>query len=107
MIDWQGRLTPYPDEQAEKYRSLGLWGTASVSTEFHRTAERFPDRQAVISDEGALTYNKFDELTDRLALGLNASGIEQGGRVIIQITNRLHTVDGVAGSDDRAGRVRT
>lgn len=92
MIDWSGRLVPYPVEAAERYRSSGLWGDLPIAEEFHRVAAADPNRMAVIAEEGALTYRELDELTDRLAVGLLGLGLRPGDRVIVQATNRIKTV---------------
>lgn len=92
MIDWQGRLVPYPDELVERYRSAGLWGSLPIAAEFHQVALRHADRQAVVAEESTLTYAELDERTDRLALGLAALGLAPGDRVIVQLTNKLWSV---------------
>lgn len=92
MIDWQGKLVPYRPDLAERYRSRGFWGTAPIAEEFHRIAQRFPDHQAVVSADGNLTYAELDQRTDRLAFGLNALGLRPGDPVMVQATNRLHTI---------------
>jgi len=92
VIDWAGRLVPYPAEAVDRYRSAGLWGSLSIPEEFHLVAAADPDRLAVVAEEGALTYAELDDATDRLASGLRALGLARGGRVIVQATNRLKTV---------------
>lgn len=92
MIDWAGRMTRYPAELVERYRTLGLWGDLSIASEFHQVAVRYPERIAVATAERSVTYSELDELTDRLAFGLHGLGLEPGGRVIVQLSNRFMTV---------------
>jgi 2,3-dihydroxybenzoate-AMP ligase len=92
VIDWTGRLVSFPAEFAERYRSLGLWGTRSIAVEFHELAVEHGDHVAVVADDGALTYAELDSKSDRLALGLADLGLLPGDRVVVQLTNRLHTV---------------
>lgn len=92
MVNWAGRLATYPPEVAHRYRSAGLWGDVPLATEFHRAATEFPHRQALISQEGLLTYAELDQVTDRLALGLHDAGFMPGERVLVQLSNRLKTV---------------
>lgn len=92
MIDWNGRLVPYPAEAVARYRAMGLWGPRPIGAEFHEVAVRQADRQAVVAEEGSLSYAELDEQTDRLALGLLDSGLAPGDRVIVQLTNKLASV---------------
>ncbi|WP_382310327.1 (2,3-dihydroxybenzoyl)adenylate synthase [Herbiconiux sp. UC225_62] len=92
MINWDGRITPFPADLAERYRSAGLWGSSSIGEEFHRVARRDPARCAVVAEEGSLTYGELDELTDRLGAGLAGLGLLPGDRVMVQLTNRLQSV---------------
>jgi fatty-acyl-CoA synthase len=54
------------------------------------TAQRFPDRQAVVFREQGVrwTWKEFDERVDRLAAGLLSLGIAKGDRVGIWSPNR-------------------
>jgi 2,3-dihydroxybenzoate-AMP ligase len=92
MMDWGGRLIPFPAEDVERYRSLGLWRTLPLAAEFESVADRFADRVALITDEGDLTYRELDEQADLLALGLTELGLHPGDRVMLQVTNRLKTI---------------
>ncbi len=92
MIDWAGRVVPFPAELVTRYRAEGLWGDNTIATELHRTASRFPDREAVVASAGRYTYRELDERTDQVALGLIRLGFEPGNRVVLQLTNRPETV---------------
>ncbi|MFG1926036.1 (2,3-dihydroxybenzoyl)adenylate synthase [Cryptosporangium sp. NPDC048952] len=85
-------LVRYPADVVTRYRDAGAWGTLSLAAEFRSVAERAPDREAVVAPEGRLTYRELDERADRLALGLVELGLEPGGRVVLQIGNRLTSV---------------
>src|SRR5215471_10262291 len=89
---WGGRLVPYPAETAARYRAAGLWGTRPIAAEFRAVAERYPDRDAVVTGEGRLTYRELDERTDRVGAGLAGLGLRPGEPVLFQITNRLESV---------------
>lgn len=92
MIDWDDRLTPYPPELVERYRSRGWWGNRPIGVELHEVARRQGERVAVVTDDTTLSYARLDDVTDRLALGLLDLGLEPGGRVVVQLTNRAMTV---------------
>ena len=55
------------------------------------TAQRFPDRQAVLFREQGVrwTWKEFDERVDRLAAGLLSAGLAKGDRVGIWSPNRF------------------
>jgi len=91
---WGGRLVPYPAETATRYRAAGLWGTRPIAAEFRAIAERYPDRDAVVTVTGAgrLSYRELDERTDRVGAGLAGLGLRPGEPVLFQVTNRLESV---------------
>lgn len=92
MSDWAGRHTTFPAALVEKYRAQGLWGTLPIGAEFHEVAVRNGARPAVVTEVDSLTYDQLDALSDRLALGLADLGLQPGGPVILQLTNRMHSV---------------
>jgi 2,3-dihydroxybenzoate-AMP ligase len=92
VIDWAGRLPQFPAHVRARYRSAGLWGTRPIGSEFHDIATDNGRRAAVVAVDGSLTYAELDETSDRLACGLSGLGLEPGDRVVVQLTNRLHTV---------------
>jgi len=64
----------------------------STVGEFLRdTAQRFPERQAVVFREQGVrwTWKEFDERVDRLAAGLRSLGLAKGDRVAIWSPNRF------------------
>ncbi|MGW2962708.1 (2,3-dihydroxybenzoyl)adenylate synthase [Streptomyces sp. NPDC001220] len=92
MIDWAGRLIPLPADVVERYRGAGLWGTLPIGAEFHEVAARRALHPAVVAEEGSLTYAELDVASDRLALGFADLGFVPGDRVLVQMTNRLHSI---------------
>lgn len=54
-----------------------------------RSAERFPDKVALICDGRRLTYAQIEELTNRIAHGLTDYGIKRGDRVVIWLPNSV------------------
>ncbi|MEL5953560.1 AMP-binding protein [Streptomyces sp. CLV115] len=55
-------------------------------------ATRFPDRIAVVDEDGATTYAELDRRTDLIAAGLIQLGVRPRDPVIFQVTNRLACV---------------
>lgn len=91
MIDWSGRVVPYPAELADRYRS-GAWGLRTIAQELRAIAERFAERDAVVTSDARLTYAELDEQADRVAVGLADLGIAPSDRVLLQLSNRIETV---------------
>jgi 2,3-dihydroxybenzoate-AMP ligase len=91
-MDRAGRLVRYPDDVVERYRTAGLWGRSTVADEFSSVARRRATHVAVSSQEGDLTYADLDRRSDAMAAGLHDLGLSPGGRVIVQLTNRLDTI---------------
>ncbi len=89
---WGGRLPAYPPPLARRYRDAGIWRDHTISEEFHAVAERFPDRDAVVSGDGRLSYAELDHRTDQVAVGLHDIGLRPGDPVLFQVNNRLHSI---------------
>nr|WP_296777009.1 AMP-binding protein [Rhodococcus sp. (in: high G+C Gram-positive bacteria)] len=90
--DWGGRLVSYPEDRAAAYRASGVWSADSTGRRFHEVALRHPDRPALISAEGSLTYAELDRRTDAIAAGLIRLGFSRLEPVLFQLTNRQETV---------------
>lgn len=86
------KLVPYPESDIRRYRAAGLWGSATIATEFHRVAQAHPDRDAVVALNGRFTYAELDQRTDQVAVGLTGLGLRPGDPVLFQVTNRLESV---------------
>lgn len=89
---WGARLVDYPPDRAEQYRRSGSWTDQPVADRLHRTELRYPDRVAVVTETGSLTYNEMGRRTDQIAAGLADLGLEPGDPVLFQVTNRIETV---------------
>jgi 2,3-dihydroxybenzoate-AMP ligase len=90
--DYGGRLPGYPPAAIRRYREAGLWASRTIAQEFHAVAERYPEREAVVSREGRMTFAGLDRRTDQVAAGLLALGLGPGDPVLFQVTNRLHSI---------------
>lgn len=82
-------MPAFRDELAAEYRARGLWGDRTIAAELTAVASRFPDADAVVAQEGRVTYRELDEQTDRIGAGLLALGLAPGEKVLFQVTNRL------------------
>ncbi len=84
--------TAYPEDFARRYRAAGLWSDLTIAQQFRTTADAMPDRLALAGPSGRLTYAELDEQTDRIAVGLRATGLQPGERVLLQVNNDLPAV---------------
>lgn len=68
---------------------VGTWRPRTLAETFDATAEEFPDRPFVITEEGTLSYAQVQQQSKRIAAGLIALGVEHGDRVAMLMDNRL------------------
>ena len=61
----------------------------TLGEHLQKTAERLPNKTALICGDTLLTYREFDEQTTQLALGLQAQGIRKGDRVALHMNNTI------------------
>ena len=64
----------------------------TVPQMLQRSAERFPDRTAVVFFNATLTYRQLQDAVDRLATALTKLGVEPGSRVAVHLPNLPQTV---------------
>ena len=57
------------------------------------SAHKFPERLAIISEEGRWTFEEFDQRTDRLAGAMLKAGLKKGDRVAILFFNSSYFVE--------------
>ncbi len=59
----------------------------------HNSASKYPERTAIISDEGRWTYSDLNERTNRLAAAMLNAGLKQGDRIAILLYNSSFFVE--------------
>ena len=83
----------YPTaERAARSFANSAWTDSTVGDALRKTARRFPDRAAFISDERTITFRELDEKTERLAAALLELGLITGDRAILQIGTNVESV---------------
>ncbi|MBI2527526.1 MAG: AMP-binding protein [Candidatus Rokubacteria bacterium] len=70
-----------------RYTEAGFWGSRIWTDYLDETAERAPDRPALIDASGSLTYAELRRAVDGLALHLLDLGATKGDRFGIQLPN--------------------
>jgi non-ribosomal peptide synthetase component E (peptide arylation enzyme) len=79
---------PYPDEAIEAYVAKGWWLNLTYGDILDRSAQRYPDKPAVIEDRSTITYRQLKDKVDRLAVMLLKLGIKKYDRILLQLPNR-------------------
>ena len=59
----------------------------SMLAAFRQTVERAPDTPALIYFDAEITYRELDQISDALAVGLQAQGLRAGERVAVYLQN--------------------
>lgn len=80
-------VVPVPDDVADSYRREGYWQDQTLSEMVYASADREPEKLAVIDGDVRLTYAELDERIRRFAAGFDAAGIGRGDRVVVQLPN--------------------
>jgi non-ribosomal peptide synthetase component E (peptide arylation enzyme) len=82
----------YPShDRAQTSLRNGSWLATTVGDALRQTALRYPSREALISDEGVLTFEQLNDDTERLACALLNLGLVPGDRAIFQLGTTLET----------------
>lgn len=89
--------TPWPAEFAARYRAAGYWAGETFGEFLTDRAARYAGRIAVVDGDRRWTYRELDERATRLAVGLHASGVRAGDRVVVQLPNVAEFLEVVFG----------
>ena len=63
------------------------WNTLTLGEVLRQTAQRFPDRTAIVGMGRRMTFTQLDRETDQIALGLRSLGVGRGDQVALWMTN--------------------
>ncbi|CRK49588.1 2,3-dihydroxybenzoate-AMP ligase [Rhodococcus sp. RD6.2] len=85
-------FTRWPETDAARYRSEGIWAGTTFDRILRDTATRRADTVAVIDADTSWTYAELDARVRTLAAGLLDLGIEPRQRVMVQLPNRAEYV---------------
>jgi 2,3-dihydroxybenzoate-AMP ligase len=72
---------------ARQYSGNRWWLGLTLGDVLDRTADVFPNKEALVDDRVRLTYSELRNKVDRLAMGLMDLGIEKGDTVLLQLPN--------------------
>jgi cyclohexanecarboxylate-CoA ligase len=77
---------------AAEWTRRGLWTGDTIAATLRRTADRLPDKAAVVADEQRLTFADLAQRSQTLAEALHGLGLRRGDSVAYQLPNWEETV---------------
>ena len=80
-------LTTLNASLLREYSRAGFWGEDTIYGLMRANAEKEPDKIAIVSRAGSVTYRELLEAVDRLAGDLSARGLGSGDRVAVWAPN--------------------
>src|SRR5690606_4071331 len=86
------RSLPWPFKRAGSSFVCSRGSVMRFETYLRQSAQRFPDKTALVAGGRRLTYSQLDDLSDELAQGLAERGIERGDRVVLFLDNSVEAV---------------
>ena len=60
-----------------------------VSDHFHKTAQKYPNKVAIVFEDRQLTFREVDELSNRIANVLRGAGLRHGSTAAVFMENSL------------------
>ncbi|QDQ98412.1 (2,3-dihydroxybenzoyl)adenylate synthase [Tomitella fengzijianii] len=87
------RYPDWPGEYADRYRAEGLWRDETLCDVLSARAAEHGDRLALVAGETRLSYGDLAARVDRLAAGLQRTGIRRGDHVVVQLPNGAEFVE--------------
>ena len=78
----------YNEKQVAEYHRHGYWNDLTYRDYLSLHVERRGDQPVVLDDHRKLTWNELYDETRRLAAGLQERGIQEGDRVVFQVSDR-------------------
>lgn len=82
----------WPEQLAAQYRQQGYWADITLNQMLTGSAERQPDKTALVHGERRMSYRELDESIAQLAVRFAESGLQPRDRVVLQLTNGIEFV---------------
>lgn len=83
---------PWPAEVADGYRAAGYWLDRSLGVLLNETADRLPNKVAVVDGTTRVTYSDLVSRADAAAERLRGLGLQPDDRLLLQLPNTWHFV---------------
>ncbi|WP_413250229.1 (2,3-dihydroxybenzoyl)adenylate synthase [Sinomonas flava] len=78
---------PWPAELAAEFRTKGYWEDRALGAYVHDTADRLPEKTALVDGGVRMTYRELADRMDAGAERLLALGLRPDDRVLVQLPN--------------------
>ena len=75
------------ETDTQKYDRLRWWAGLTFGDILDKAADVYPEKEALIDEDGRFTYSQIRDQADRLAIGLYDLGIGPTDRVLLQLPN--------------------
>ena len=79
--------TPWPDDLAAEFRAKGYWEDRSLGSYILETADRLPEKIAIVDGDVRLTYAELANRMDAAAERLLQLGLKADDRIMVQLPN--------------------
>ncbi|MGW0915197.1 (2,3-dihydroxybenzoyl)adenylate synthase [Streptomyces sp. NPDC002784] len=80
-------FTPWPEEDAERYRKAGLWRGVPLGNALTAAAGTTPEAIAGVDRRRRITHGQVRTEADEIARGLLALGLRPGDRALVHLPN--------------------
>ncbi|MCB5364457.1 AMP-binding protein [Pusillimonas sp. CC-YST705] len=80
-----------PEQEARRYLETGAWMDSTVGDMLRQTARRVPNKAALITDAGSISFQQLNDQSDCLAAALLDLGLRPADRAIFQVGNNIET----------------
>jgi 2,3-dihydroxybenzoate-AMP ligase len=82
----------WPEQLAAQYRQQGYWADITLNQMLTGSAERQPDKTALVYREQRMSYRELDESIAQLAVRFAENGLQPRDRVVLQLINGIEFV---------------
>jgi 2,3-dihydroxybenzoate-AMP ligase len=90
-------LTPWPDEDADRYRAAGYWAGETFEDWWRGRVGAYGDAPALVAGDVRWSYRELAAAGNRASRYFAALGIGAGERVVVQLPNRASFLPTVLG----------
>ena len=74
-------------EKLEKFYDENVWEYMTLGEFITNCAKNYKDKIAIVDGDMRLSYNDFDEFSNKYANGLLKAGFKKGDKIVLQLPN--------------------
>ena len=87
-----GLINLIPETSRNEWKASGLYPDTTVFSSFQQYVVQQPDKIAIFSSEGEMSYQEIYDESVRIAMGFEQSGIVSGDVIVSQLSNNWRSV---------------